>query len=394
MASITSQATSVSGGVLSCRVNDQDVEIPLAEPGWTLLDVLRDGLGITSPKNGCQPQAQCGCCTVLMEGKAVLACAIKAEKAEGKSVTTLEGLDEEHRQQIAESFVRCGGVQCGFCIPGMAMRAVGLCSNGHEPSRDEIAQSLKPHLCRCTGYQQIVDSVELYSKVRHGEPLPELSASDRSGKVGTSLPRYTGHDAVLGDRKFIDDMTVPGMLYGALRLADHPRATVLEIDASATLAMPGVHRVVTATDVPGERYVGLIEKDWPVFVALGEETRCTGDVIAGVVAASQRLAREAAQKIVVKYDVKVPVTDPREALRPDAPLVHPKRGSNLLSKSSLKRGDVERAFAESAFVLEDTYRTQPIEHMFLEPESCIAVPQLRAGRSSAPFTGVEDDPAR
>ncbi len=374
MATIAQQPTSASGGILLCRVNDQDVEVPLTEPGWTLLDVLRDGLGITSPKNGCQPQAQCGCCTVLMDGKAVLSCAVKAEKAAGKSITTLEGLDEEHRQQIAESFVRCGGVQCGFCIPGMAMRAVGLCTGGHEPSRDEIVQSLKPHLCRCTGYQQIVDSVELYSKVRHGEPLPPLSASDLSGKVGTSLPRYTGHDAVLGDRKFIDDMTVPGMMFGALRLADHPRATVLEIDATAVLAMPGVHRVVTAADVPGERYVGLIEKDWPVFVALGEETRCTGDVVAGVVADTQRLAREAAEKIVVKYDVKVPVTDPREALRPDAPLVHPKRGSNLLSKSSLKRGDVERAFAESAFVLEDTYRTQPIEHLFLEPEACIAVP--------------------
>ena len=214
MATIASESTTASGGILSCRVNDQDVETPLPEPGWTLLDVLRDGLGITSPKNGCQPQAQCGCCTGLMDGKPVLSCALKAEKAEGKSITTLEGLDEEHRQQISESFVRCGGVQCGFCIPGMAMRAVGLCSNSHEPSRDEIALALKPHLCRCTGYQQIVDSVELYSKVRHGQPMPEIAAADLSGKVGTNLPRYTGHDAVLGDRKFIDDMTVPGMQIG------------------------------------------------------------------------------------------------------------------------------------------------------------------------------------
>ena len=105
----------------------------------TLLDVLRDFLGITSPKNGCQPQAQCGCCTVLMDGKPVLSCALAPTKAEGKSITTLEGLDEEHRQQIAESFVRCGGVQCGFCIPGMAMRAVGLCEKNPTPSRDEIA---------------------------------------------------------------------------------------------------------------------------------------------------------------------------------------------------------------------------------------------------------------
>ncbi len=255
-------------------------------------------------------------------------------------------------------------------------------------------KSLKPHLCRCTGYQQIVDSVELYGKLRQGEPLPASSQDDLSGKVGTSLPRYSGHDAVLGDRKFIDDMTVPGMLYGAVRLADHPRATVLAIDASAALAMAGVHRVVTAADVPGERYVGLIEKDWPVFVALGEETRCTGDVIAGVVADTQKLARAAAAAIVVEYDVKQPVTDPREALRPDAPLVHPQRGTNLLSKSTLKRGDVERAFTESAHVLEDTYRTQPIEHLFLEPESCIAVPlSERAGSSSTPI-GAEDRPPR
>jgi xanthine dehydrogenase molybdenum-binding subunit len=395
MATIATQPDSApSCGTVSSRVNGSDVEVQLPEPGWTMLDLLRDGLGITSPKNGCQPQAQCGCCTVLVDGKPVLSCALKAEKAEGKSITTLEGLDDEHRQQIAESFVRCGGVQCGFCIPGMAMRAVGLCGDGKEASRDEIANSLKPHLCRCTGYQQIVDSIELYAKLRRGESLPELPACDRSGKVGTNLPRYQGHDAVLGDRKFIDDMTVSGMLYGAVRLADHPRATVLAIDASAAQAMPGVHRVVTAADVPGDRYVGLIEKDWPVFVAIGEETRCTGDVIAGVVADTQRLARAAAEKIVVNYDVKTPVTDPREALRPDAPLVHPERGTNLLSKSVLKRGDVEAAFAASAHVIEDTYRTQPIEHLYLEPEACIAVPRLRISdfglRNSDPQSSIRN----
>ena len=355
-------------------MNGSEVQVPLPEEGWTLLDLLRDGLGITSPKDGCQPQAQCGCCTVLLDGKPVLSCALKAEKAEGKSITTLEGLDDEHRQQIANSFVQCGGVQCGFCIPGMAMRAVGLCDKNEQPSRDEISQALKPHLCRCTGYQQIVDSIECYAKLRRGEALPEPSADDRSGKVGTSLPRYTGHDAVLGDRKFIDDMTVPAMLFGAVRLTEHPRATVLRIDPSAALAMPGVHRVVTAADVPGNPYVGLIEKDWPVFVAIGEVTHCTGDVIAAVVADTQRLAREAAERIEIEYEVLEPVTDPHEALKPDAPLVHPQRDTNLLSKSTLKRGDVDAAFAASAHVIEDTYHTQPIEHLFLEPESCIVVP--------------------
>ncbi len=369
-----------SSHMLSCHVNGNEVSVDLpgdsdTDSGWTLLDLLRDKLGITSPKNGCQPQAQCGCCTVLVDGKAVLSCALKAEKMQGKSITTLEGLDDQHRRQISESFVRCGGVQCGFCIPGFAMRGVALCEKNPEPTRDEITQAIKPHLCRCTGYKQIVDSIEMYGKARRGEAWPEPSECDTSGKVGTSLARFTGHDAVLGARPYVDDMTVPGMLYGALRLADHPRATVLGIDASAALAMPGVHAIVTAADVPGERYVGLIEKDWPVLVAIGEETRCTGDVVAGVVADTGRLAREAAAKIEIQYDVLTPVTDPHAALEPDAPLVHPNRGTNLLSKSELKRGDTEKAFAEAAHVLEDTYRTQHIEHLFLEPESCIAVPQ-------------------
>ena len=360
---------------LSCRVNGEQVQLDLPDDdGLTLLDVLRDFLGITSPKNGCAPQAQCGCCTVLVDGKAVLSCALAPSKAEGKSITTLEGLDDAHRQQISESFVRCGGVQCGFCIPGMAMRGVGLCDKSPNATREEITTALKPHLCRCTGYTQIVDSIEQYAKLRRGENLPELTAEDCSGRVGTSLPRYTGHDAVLGDRKFIDDMVVPNMLYGAVRLTDHPRAKVLAIDPTRALALEGVHRVVTAADVPGDRYVGLIEKDWPVYVAIGEETRCSGDVIASVVADTQRLARKAAELIDIEYEVLKPVTTPQAALEPDAPLVHPKRGTNLLSKSKLKRGDIEEAFRNSAHIIEDSYKTQRIEHLFLEPESCIAIP--------------------
>jgi selenium-dependent xanthine dehydrogenase len=380
---------------LSCTVNGSPVTVDLADDGLPLLDVLRDQLGITSPKNGCQPQAQCGCCTVLVDGKPMLSCTMKPARVEGKAVTTLEGLDEEHRKQISESFVQSGGVQCGFCIPGFAMRGVGLCNDNPTPSREEITKAVRPHLCRCTGYKQVIDSIELYSKVRAGEPMPVAPKKDGSGKVGTSLPRYTGHDAVLGDRKYVDDMTVPGMLYGALRLADHPRATVLKIDASRALELEGVHQVFTAKDVPGEIYVGLIEKDWPVFVAQGHDTRCTGDVIAAVVADNQRLARKAAELLDIEYLVKEPVTDPVSALDPDAPIIHPERGTNLLNESSLKKGDAEAAFAKCAHVIEDTYHTQHIEHMFLEPEACIAVPaDTDAGRTLKVYSqgqGIFDD---
>lgn len=366
--------SSQSVSTFRCSLNGTPVEVQLPDEPLTLLDVLRDYLHVTSPKNGCQPQAQCGCCTILLDGKAVLACALKPEKTFGKRITTLEGLDDARRQLLAESFVRCGGVQCGFCIPGFAMWAVALSDKSAAPTRDEIVQACKPHLCRCTGYAQIVDSIEAFCGACRGEPLPPVTAADRSGRVGTSLARYTGHDVVLGDRKFIDDMKIEGMLFGGLRLADHPRATVRAIDARRALALSGVHRVVTAADIPGDPMVGLIERDWPILIGVGEVTHCTGDVIAAVIADTQPLARRAAALIDVEYEVHEPVIDPRQALEPDAPLVHPRRGSNLLSRSTLKRGDVEAGFRQSAHVIEDTYRTQPIEHLFLEPESCIAVP--------------------
>lgn len=397
MATVSANPGTSSSLNFSCQVNGNLVELQLPEDeDLTLLDVLRDHLGITSPKNGCAPQAQCGCCTILLDDKPVLSCALKPAKAEGKSITTLEGLDDEHRQQIADSFVRCGGVQCGFCIPGMAMRGVGLCDKNPNPSREEIVTALKPHLCRCTGYAQIVDSIEQYAKLRQGESLPELSEFDRSGKVGSDLPRYTGHDAVLGDRKFVDDMVVPDMLFGAVRLTDHPRAKVLSIDPTRALEVPGVHRVVTAADIPGDPMVGLIAKDWPVYVGIGQVTRCTGDVVATVVADTQHLARRAAQLIDIEYEVYEPITDPEQALDPSKGIVHPHLDTNLLSKSSLKKGDVEKGFADSAFVLEDTYVTQRIEHLFLEPESCLVLPQVSKSGEPGLFVytqgqGVFDD---
>jgi xanthine dehydrogenase molybdenum-binding subunit len=177
---------------------------------------------------------------------------------------------------------------------------------------------------------------------------------------------------VLGDKKYIDDMTVPDMLYGALLFSPHPRARVLAIDASRALDIDGVMVVATAKDVPGQRFQGLIYPDWPLFVAAGEETRCVGDVIAAVAATSAKLARQAVALIDVQYEVLPPVSSPQAALATDAPQIHKK--GNLLSKSTVKRGDAETALQTSAHVVHHTWNTQFIEHAFLEPESCLAFP--------------------
>jgi xanthine dehydrogenase molybdenum-binding subunit len=178
----------------------------------------------------------------------------------------------------------------------------------------------------------------------------------------------------MGDKPFVADLRVPGMLHGAIRFADHPRAVVRAIDTAAAAAVEGVVAVVTARDAPGERVQGLIRHDWPVFVAEGETTRYVGDVIAAVAAETRAAAREAAARIDVSYDVLEPVTDPFEALADGAPRVHD--GGNLLSRSVVQRGDVDAALATAAHVATETFRTGRIEHAFLEPEACLAVPCL------------------
>ena len=126
--------------------------------------------------------------------------------------------------------------------------------------------------------------------------------------------------------------------------------------------------------MPGKRYVGLITPDWPILVAVGEETRCVGDVLAVVVADDQRTARAAARAINVEYEVRAPLTTAEEALKPDAPQIHP--GGNLLSRSTIRHGDADAGLRASAHVVDETYATQRVEHMFLEPEACIAIPEL------------------
>lgn len=344
------------------------------ESDQTLLDVLRDDLDLVSPKNGCQPMGQCGCCTVLVDGRPALACVTSAAKAHGKNVSTLEGISPDFRETVSQSFVATGGLQCGFCIPGIAVRAKSIIEKNPSPTREEIARGLIPHLCRCTGYAKIVDAIDLTAKTLRGEAKPEF---DYSGRVGTSYPRYEGMEAVMGDRRFIDDIKITGGVFGAPVFTQQARAIIKSIDFSKALSHPGVAGVVTAEDIPGERYQGLIYKDWPQLFKVGEVTRCVGDMLAIIVADSQRAARRAAKLVEVEYEVLPAVTDPERALRADSPIVHPDTHpqGNLLSKSAIVRGEpVDPVFAKCAHIVEESFETQRIEHAFLEPEACIAYP--------------------
>jgi xanthine dehydrogenase molybdenum-binding subunit len=342
----------------------------------SLLELLRDHAGLTSPKDGCSPQGQCGACLVLVDGHPKTACAVPARTAAGKSVLTLEGVAESERRVYGEAFARTAGVQCGFCIPGIVLRMKSVLDAHSDPTDEEIKKKLDPHLCRCTGYVKIVDAFHAAARLRRGEAL---KPPDVSGRVGTSLDRYEAEALALGERPFVADLVFPGMLHGALTLSPHARARVLSVDMSRAARHPGVMAIVTAKDVPGRRFYGLIVPDWPGFVAEGEETHYVGDVLAAVAAVDARTARAAAALVDVEYEVLPPVTDPDEALRAGAPRVGPE--GNLLERSVVKRGDADAALAASAHVVEGTWQTQRIEHLYLEPEACLAAPGDAAGQN-------------
>jgi CO/xanthine dehydrogenase Mo-binding subunit/aerobic-type carbon monoxide dehydrogenase small subunit (CoxS/CutS family) len=370
---------------VACTLNGRPVSFDVDDE-LMLLNLLRDTFDIVSPKNGCQPMGQCGCCAVMVDGKVVLSCVVKAKTVAGKSVTTLEGLPPEERDLLARAFVTTGGLQCGFCIPGIAMRTKWILDQNPAMPRDEIKRWLGPHLCRCTGYTKIIDAVELAGKVRQGGKFPEL---DGSGRVGTSLILYEGADKALGDKNYVDDLKVPGLIHGAFVFSQHPRAKVLKIDASEAERLPGVVKVITARDVPGKNCVGLIYKDWPVFIGEGEETHCVGDILAMVSADSERTARKAAKLIKVEYEVLKPVLTPEEAMLPDAPLIHPPK-PNKICQTGITRGDFDAAWKSSAHTVNIKVQTQHIEHAFLEPESCLAIP-LTNGAAAARLGNLSKD---
>ncbi|OGU85332.1 MAG: selenium-dependent xanthine dehydrogenase [Ignavibacteria bacterium RBG_16_35_7] len=338
------------------------------DPKLSLLTYLREHEGITSPKDGCAPQASCGCCVVELNGKGVLSCVIPMKKVEGGDVITIEGIGEYRQRVFANAFVEKSGVQCGFCIPGIVMQAKVLIDKNPSPTRDEVERAINPNLCRCTGYKKIVDSI-LYA-AEAIKDLKEIPTPKTDGKIGKRHPKYNAANLVLGKSPFVADMQLEGMVHGALKFSDHSRAKVLSINFSNAEKLSGVLKVFTAKDIPGNRYSGLIISDWPLMIDVGEETRYVGDVIAAVVAETEKIAREAAKLIEVEYEVLKPLTDPEQALDDDINKIHPK--GNLLSETIINRGEVERALDEADYISTGVYYTQRIEHGYMETECSIA----------------------
>lgn len=356
--------------MISFKVNGKLIKYE-GDPNRNLLSLLRDELHLTAAKDGCSGEGVCGACTVHINQKSRLACQTKISKLQDAEVVTLEGLDPKRKQIIATSFVNNGAVQCGFCTPGIVMKADNFLTNKPNPTYAEVQNALKSNICRCTGYKKIEKAVLQAADYLNINKIPELIVNN--GKLGQPLPKYGAFEAATGDKKFVADLYFENMLFGALKLSDYPRAIVKKIDASDALKLEGVIRVFTAEDIPGKRKIGLIHNDWSPMITVGQTTHYIGDIIAGVVATSEEIARKAAELIKVDYEVLKPVTDIFDALKEE---IHVHEGlSNLVDTSKFVRGNIEEVFAKADYIVENRYETQRIEHAFMEVESCVAVPE-------------------
>ena len=352
-----------------------------------LLRYLRDELRLTSVKDGCSEGA-CGTCTILVDGKAVKACVLSTKRAAGKEIVTVEGLSEAEREAFVYAFGAVGAVQCGFCIPGMVMAGKALLDQNPNPTEAAIKKAIRGTVCRCTGYKKIIEGIALAGAILRGEASvdPALEEGEDYG-VGARAFRTDVRDKVLGRGEYCDDLYLDGMAHASAVRSQYPRARVLDIDASAALALPGVLAVLTADDVPHNK-VGHLQQDWDVMIAKGDITRCVGDAVCLVVAENEAVLKQAKELVKVDYEPLEPVRTIQEARAADAPSLHP--NGNLCQQRHVTRGDARAALAQSKYVVTQSYRTPFTEHAFLEPECAVAFPYKDGVKVYTSDQGVYD----
>ncbi len=345
------------------------------EPGQCLRTFVRS-LGCHGVKKGCDA-GDCGACTVWLDGEPVHSCITPAFRAEGKPVTTIEGLGTaEDLHPVQRGFRDAPGFQCGFCTAGMIMTCAALT----DEQRADLPRALKGNLCRCTGYRAIEDAVNGVAAIQTALP---------GQAVGTSIGAPAATDIVTGRAEFTMDVEMAGMLHLKLVHSPHAHARIVSVDKTAALAVPGVHRVYTWEDVPRKRFNTALHTDHLVdpddTYILDDVARFVGQRMAAVLADTVAAAEEGCRRLVIDYEVLPAVFDPEQAMQPGAPALHgfddpflrdPER--NILLEMHGEIGDTAAGFAAADVIHEATYRTPRVQHAHLETHGSIA--WVRDGR--------------
>lgn len=353
--------------LLSFFVNDQPVSLQV-DPQKPLLNVLRDDLRLTGTKQGCDYEGECGACTILLDGRAVRSCLTPVGKVAGRSVLTVEGLgSRDSLHPLQKAFIDSGAVQCGYCSPGMLMAAQGLLINNPNPNRDQIMEALEGNLCRCTGYKRIIQAVEMVVSLcqektrQYSVELPVVGGDHR---------RVDASDKVTGKALYVEDIRMDNMLHAKILRSPHPHARLISINAKKAADLPGVVRILTAEDIPGDNGLSAYSQDEPVLVPVGSNVKMVGAPVAVVVATSPEQAQYGAEAIEAKYEILPHTFDMDEALVSGAIPIYEK--GNVLSNFTLSHCELQRAFDDSDVILETRYKTAYLEHSAIEREATLA----------------------
>ena len=361
------------------------------EDRWTLVELLRDHLGLTGTKIGCD-RGECGACTVLMAGRPVYSCSQLAPWVDGKEIATVEGLEHDGRlSAVQQAFAEGNGPQCGFCTSGQLMSATAVLAGTPTPSREDIQHGMTGNLCRCSNYNAIVESVLAAAGTTPVDTPPATVDSPGVAPlttVGPATVRIDAVERVTGRATYTGDVRLPGMIYGRVLRSPHPHARIRRIDVSKAEALPGVQAVITHERAPtvwgagsvsgGRQYNDRIKEITTHRRLLFDNpVKFVGAPVAAVAAVNRHVAEEALGLIEVDYEPLPFVLDPEAALEPDAPHVWPEGNlspdtENRFEPMTTRLGDVDAGFQEADQVFEARYSTAFVHDAQMERRACLA----------------------
>jgi aerobic carbon-monoxide dehydrogenase large subunit len=346
---------------IQLKINGKPVERE-AETRKNLADFLRHDLSLTGTHVGCE-HGVCGSCTILCNGEPIRSCLLLAVQADQAEITTVEGLAENGAlNSLQQGFKRHHALQCGFCTPGFLITATALLRKSGPLNEAQVRKAIAGNLCRCTGYQNIVDAIV---EASGGEPqkksLHEQSHAPSSGFIGAPVERAEDNELLTGKGVFVDDIDFPGMLHAYVVRSAHAHANILCIDTHAAKRSPGVVDVVTFSDLGSVRKFPLTIphpnlKPLTEFPLVKDKARYVGEPVAVIVATSRQLAEDAAQVVQVDYKPMATCVDIETALSPGAPLVHDGEPDNVAGFMKQSTGNIDKAFAEADHVIKETLR--------------------------------------
>jgi len=353
-------------------INGAKVEVDKKFANWPLVKFLREELRLTGTKQGCDSKGTCGLCKVIIDGRARISCVGKMSRLDGAVIETIENLavDNGIPHPLIQTVIQDGIFQCGYCASGAILSAKALLDSNLNPTNDEITRAISGTLCRCAGLNRMHLSIKRAAAIMRGDEESTWSEEDTANEHLT-IKKLTGKQI------YTDDLKFEGMLFAKALRANIPHGKVKKVDVGTAQEMPGIVRILTSVDVPGENIYGLVTPDQKVFC--DDIVRYVGDTLALVIGETEAQVEEAIKVIDVEIEPLPVVSTIEDALKKDAPVLHQRLKDvypdkpNVLKHFHVRKGDPVKGFEEADIIYERSYRVPFVEHAYMEPETSIGL---------------------